>query len=94
MPASTLPTLCNWLIILGGIEVYNDQEFVSHIGGYTFPIGNLTLNSEYALAFVRERYSLDGGDADRGRNQQKVISAIINRISFCKLHYEFLKHRE
>ncbi len=67
--------------ILGGIEVYNDQEFVSHIGGYTFPVGNLTLNSEYALAFVRERYSLDGGDADRGRNQQKVISAIINKLA-------------
>ncbi|MGZ7242293.1 LCP family protein, partial [Streptococcus pyogenes] len=31
--------------------------------------------------FVRERYSLQGGDADRGRNQQKVISAIINKLA-------------
>ena len=67
--------------LLGGVEVYNDQEFVSHIGGYTFPVGNVALNSEHALAFVRERYSLQGGDADRGRNQQKVISAIINKLA-------------
>ena len=67
--------------ILGGIEVYNDQAFVSHYGGFEFPVGNITLNSAQALGFVRERYSLDGGDADRGRNQQKVISAIINKLA-------------
>lgn len=67
--------------VIGGIEVYNDQEFVSHVGGYTFPAGNVMLNSEHALAFVRERYSLQAGDADRGRNQQKVISAIINKLA-------------
>lgn len=67
--------------LLGGVEVYNDQAFVSHIGGFDFPVGNLTLNSERALAFVRERYSLSGGDNDRGKNQTKVIAAIIDKLT-------------
>ncbi|CQR24530.1 capsular polysaccharide biosynthesis protein CpsA [Streptococcus varani] len=67
--------------VLGGVEVYNDQAFVSRVGGYEFPQGPITLNSQQALGFVRERYSLQGGDADRGRNQQKVISAIINKLA-------------
>jgi LCP family protein required for cell wall assembly len=65
--------------ILGGIEVQNDQAFTS--GGYSYPAGTISLNSEQALRFVRERYSLQGGDVDRGRNQQKVISAIINKLA-------------
>ncbi len=30
-----------------------------------------------ALGFVRERYSLSGGDNDRGKNHEKVITALI-----------------
>ena len=67
--------------VLGGVEVHNDQSFVSRHGGFDFPVGNITLNSAQALGFVRERYSLQAGDADRGRNQQKVISAIINKLA-------------
>lgn len=67
--------------LVGGVEVYNDQAFVSHIGKHNFPVGNVTLNSELALAFVRERYSLQNGDDDRGRNQEKVIAALINKMS-------------
>lgn len=65
--------------LLGGVEVYNDQAFSAK--GFDFPVGNITLNSEKALRFVRERYSLTNGDADRGRNQQKVITAIINKLA-------------
>lgn len=67
--------------LVGGIDVYNDQEFTSHIGSHQFPIGNLHLNSELALAFVRERYSLANGDNDRGKNQEKVIAALIKKLS-------------
>ncbi|HFI0148948.1 TPA: LCP family protein [Streptococcus suis] len=67
--------------LVGGIDVYNDQEFTSHIGNHQFPIGNLHLNSELALAFVRERYSLANGDNDRGKNQEKVIAALIKKLS-------------
>ena len=67
--------------LLGGVDVYNDQDFTSLHGNYHFPVGNVHLNSEQALGFVRERYSLTNGDGDRGRNQQKVIAAIIQKIT-------------
>ena len=67
--------------LVGGIDVYNDQEFTSLHGNYHFPVGNVHMDSDQALGFVRERYSLQGGDNDRGRNQQKVIAAIIKKLS-------------
>ena len=67
--------------IIGGVDVYNDQSFVSHIGNYKFEPGMLHLDSAHALAFVRERYSLTDGDNDRGKNQEKVITAIIKKLS-------------
>ncbi|MEY8462804.1 LCP family glycopolymer transferase CpsA [Streptococcus merionis] len=71
----------NLIDALGGIEVYNDQEFTSLHGNYHFPVGNVKLNSEQALGFVRERYGLADGDRDRGRNHNKVIAAIINKLT-------------
>lgn len=67
--------------ILGGIEVYNEQEFKGTRDGQVYRQGNITLNSEQALEFVRERYGLSGGDHDRGKNQQKVITAIIKKLT-------------
>lgn len=67
--------------LLGGVDVYNDQDFTSLHGNYHFLVGNVHLNSEQALGFVRERYSLTNGDGDRGRNQQKVIVAIIQKLT-------------
>lgn len=67
--------------LLGGIDVYNDQEFTAHTNGKHYAVGNVHLDSEQALGFVRERYSLADGDRDRGRNQQKVIAAIINKLT-------------
>ena len=54
----------------------NQKDKLTH-----FPIGNVHLDSEQALGFVRERYSLADGDRDRGRNQQKVIVAIIQKLT-------------
>ena len=67
--------------LLGGVDVYNDQDFTSLHGKFHFPIGNVHLDSEQALGFVRERYSLADGDRDRGRNQQKVIVAILQKLT-------------
>lgn len=67
--------------LVGGIEVVNDQEFTSLYGGYHFPVGTVSLNSDQALGFVRERYSLQDGDYDRGKNQQKVIAALIDKLA-------------
>lgn len=69
---------------LGGITVYNSQAFTSLHGNYEFPVGNVTLDSDKALGFVRERYSLEHGDYDRGNNQMKVIQAILNKMTSLK----------
>ncbi|HEL2405796.1 TPA: LCP family protein [Streptococcus suis] len=65
--------------LVGGIDVENTQEFTS--GGYNFPVGTVHLDAEQALIFVRERYSLANGDNDRGKNQEKVIAALIKKLS-------------
>ncbi len=69
---------------LGGVTVHNDQAFTSLHGKFDFPVGDIQMNSEQALGFVRERYSLDDGDNDRGKNQEKVISAIVNKLASLK----------
>lgn len=68
--------------LLGGVDVYNDQEFDAHTNnGKHYSVGTLHLDSKDALGFVRERYSLADGDRDRGRNQQKVIVAILQKLT-------------
>ncbi|MDG3136373.1 LCP family protein [Streptococcus suis] len=67
--------------LVGGIDVENTQEFTSLHGNYYFPVGQVHLNAEQALGFVRERYSLEGGDNDRGQNQEKVIAALVKKLS-------------
>lgn len=74
----------NLIDVLGGIEVYNDQEFTSRVGGFHFSKGTITLNSQQALGFVRERYGLAQGDADRGRNHNKVVAAILKKLTSIK----------
>nr|WP_235671176.1 LCP family protein [Streptococcus equinus] len=78
----------NLINSLGGVTVYNDQEFTINLdtgNAYSFPVGNVDLTSgEQALAFVRERYSLEHGDYDRGNNQMKVIQAILNKMTSLK----------
>ncbi|SDO79765.1 cell envelope-related function transcriptional attenuator common domain-containing protein [Streptococcus equinus] len=71
---------------LGGVTVYNDQAFTAYTNkNYSFEVGNINLSSgEEALAFVRERYSLEHGDYDRGNNQMKVIQAILDKLTSLK----------
>lgn len=60
---------------IGPIEVHSDHAFKS------FQEGVNTLNSTQALEFSRERYSFSEGDRQRGRNQQRVIEAVIAEMS-------------
>ena len=38
------------------------------------------MNGEQALAFSRERYAFKEGDRERGRNQMRVITGIIQKV--------------
>ena len=64
--------------LLGGIEVYNDETFQIE-NGNVYKKGNLKLTGEQALEFVRERKSVTGGDLGRGKNQIKVLEALIDK---------------
>lgn len=66
---------------IGGITVYNDVAFNAHTAPYHFPAGLLELDGSHALAFARQRYGLPGGDNARGKNQMKVISAVIEKLT-------------
>ena len=64
---------------LGGVEVDSDYEFTTLHGDFKINKGKNYLNGEQALGFSRERYSFEDGDNQRGRNQEKVLTAILNK---------------
>ncbi len=64
---------------LGGVTVNSQYAFST--GGYTYSKGENFLNGEQALSFARERYSVAGGDRQRGRNQMAVIKGVIDKAT-------------
>ena len=85
-------TFYNIVEAIGGIDIYNPYAFTldngqagdtSHgeYGGYLFEEGNLHLNGDQALSYVRERYNLPNGDYGRNEHQAIVLQAIINKIT-------------
>lgn len=62
---------------LGGVEV--NSEYAFSAGGYSFQEGTNYLNGEEALAFSRERYSFSAGDNQRGKNQEAVLTGILQK---------------
>lgn len=65
---------------LGGVNV--ESEYAFEAGGYSFKTGMNHLNGEQALAFARERHSFKDGDNQRGKNQEAILKAILERIMF------------
>lgn len=62
---------------IGGVDV--DSEYSFSARGYDFTEGMNHLNGEQALAFSRERYSFEEGDNQRGKNQEAVLTAILQK---------------
>ncbi|MET3655490.1 LCP family glycopolymer transferase [Sporosarcina psychrophila] len=60
---------------VGGIKVTNPLDF--KVGTYTFPKGEITLDGEKALSFVRMRYEDPRGDFGRQDRQKQVIQAVM-----------------
>ncbi len=63
---------------IGGVDVESDYSFRA-TSGERFVKGINHLNGKQALAFSRERKAFSDGDRQRGKNQQKVIIAILNK---------------
>lgn len=67
---------------LGGITVDNSSHaFTAASGEYFEASPNLELNGTRALAYSRERYAFADGDRERGRDQMRVITGIINKAT-------------
>ena len=64
---------------IGGITVYSDQAFTAR--ETYIQKGENTLTGSQALDFARERYHVSGGDNGRGKNQMKVITAVIKKMT-------------
>lgn len=63
---------------IGGITVYSDVSFSKP--NVTVYEGENYFNGSQALAFARERKLLAGGDNARGKNQMKVIKAVLQKM--------------
>ena len=73
---------------VGGVDVYNPIEFMGQCWDVNtdslvvlpIPAGNVHLNGQQALGFVRERYAFEEGDFARQQHQQEVIEQIVKRV--------------
>lgn len=65
---------------MGGITVYSDYPFTA-ITRTPIQEGENHLNGQQALDFARERYTLKGGDNERGKHQMQVITAVIEKAT-------------
>jgi len=84
--------------LLGGIDIVNDSSFTdtefpipgrensiplsSRFETISFPAGQIHMDGDTALKFVRSRHSTgeSGTDFDRGKRQQIVISALKEKV--------------
>ena len=73
---------------MGGVTVYSDYAFTA-ITRTDIKEGENHLTGQQALDFARERVTLPGGDNDRGKNQMKVITAVIEKASFEYIPLEY-----
>ncbi len=74
-------TLYQLVESIGGIYVVSDYEFTSYIDHYHFVKGENHMNGHEALAFARERQAFTDGDVQRTKDQQKVITAVIDKMT-------------
>lgn len=74
-------TLIDIVDAIDGVDVWSDYEFDC----YTDPEVHIDkgmnhLNGRQALAFCRERFSFPDGDNQRGKDQEAVLKAIIEKV--------------
>ena len=66
---------------IGGIDVYSPVAFDSDISEYSYVKGWNHLNGKQALYFARERHAFEGQDSMRVENQQRVVKAVIKKLT-------------
>ncbi|MDF3289695.1 LCP family protein [Streptomyces silvisoli] len=66
--------------VLQPIQVCLKHPVHDWYSGANFQAGSQNLNPKQALAFVRQRHGLDGGDLDRTHRQQAFISSVTHKL--------------
>ncbi|MFD2044968.1 LCP family protein [Ornithinibacillus salinisoli] len=64
---------------IGGVTINNEQEFSQ--GGTNFSEGQIQLNGEEALDYIRMRKNDPRGDLGRNERQRNVITAALNEAA-------------
>lgn len=62
---------------VGGVSIVNSLDF--NVDEYSFPKGELSLNGEEALAFVRMRMDDPRGDFGRQDRQKQIIQGVLQK---------------
>ena len=81
--------MTNIVDALGGVTIDYDYKFTTLHGNYNIVKGENQMDGDKALCFVRERYSLPNGDFDRGKNQQKLLKAMLEKAMSPKIITNF-----
>lgn len=63
---------------LGGVTVNNDIAFSYY--GYDYPQGEITIQGEEALIYVRARYPFSDGDYQRVYNQRAFLRGMMSQL--------------
>ena len=66
--------------VLGGVEVCLKAPAKDHYSGIDLPAGKQKIEGTQALAFVRQRHGVPGGDLGRIKRQQAFLGAVANQI--------------
>ena len=66
---------------MGGIDLYNPVAFESSLKGYQYEQGWIHLSGKRALYYARERHAFEGQDSIRVENQQRVMKAMIKKMT-------------
>lgn len=66
----------------GGVDIHIPYVVNTYHGHRHYEPGDYHLNGDEALDFARERVSISwaGGDRERGRNQEKILTALIQKL--------------
>jgi len=66
---------------IGGVDICLNAAQKEPNSGINLPAGHSTIKGTQALAFVRQRYGLAGGDLDRIKRQQYFLSAVFRQMA-------------
>ena len=66
---------------IGGIKLYNPVAFNSSRKSFEYETGWIIMSGREALFYARERKAFEGQDAMRVENQQRVMNAVLKKLT-------------